>query len=84
LRETQLELQRLARVVPLLLELDQINEELAGYLELHSLREDFGASACVAWQKELDAQESLSKAEESKTAVEAEIGALLISAERMQ
>ena len=79
LREKQLGLQRLLRVVPLLLELNQITEEMSGYWDLPSLREDFAACACEAWQKKLDAVESVTNAEDSKAAVEAEVGALLIS-----
>ena len=72
-------MQRLERVVPILSELHQVGEQMAGYSDLDSLREDFAVSAHDALQKKCNAQEALNEAEESKAAVEAEIGALVIS-----
>jgi len=79
LRERHLESQRLIRIVPLLMELDQITGEMAGYSNIQSLRDDFAASARQAWQRKLDAQQSRTRAEESKAAVQAEVSALVIS-----
>ena len=79
LREKQLELQRLERVVPLLSQLDQINDEIARYSDVEALRADFATSARDALQNKLSAQQRLSEAEASRATVEAEIGALVIS-----
>ncbi len=79
IREKQLDLQRLERVIPCLAELDRIDGEITSYSDVETLRADFAASVREALQDKSRTEESFRIAQESRAALAAELGSLVLS-----